>query len=271
MENILTISRLFGLAGEPVALVGGQGRAYLVGGVVLKPAESTAESNWVADFFDKKTTPTGIRLQKPVRSINGNWIESGFVGWTFLEGAETSGRYEEKLRASEIYHAAMADVSEPDFIQRRENPYAVADKIAWQEKQMNYDKDFAEVVQSFLDSLEPLDLPRQLIHGDLAGNILFHPALPPAIIDQTPYWRPVDFAKAILLVDALAWDTKTKESEIFEAFQKVDNIRQLSIRAVLRRIFIQFEYVTQEGRSPKRALDEARVYEKVGKSILERL
>ncbi len=32
----------------------------------------------------------------------------------------------------------------------------------------------------------------QLVHRDLTGNVLFHPPLPPLVIDLSPYWlRPL--------------------------------------------------------------------------------
>ena len=46
----------------------------------------------------------------------------------------------------------------------------------------------------------------QLIHGDLTTNVLFHPALPPGIIDPSPYWRPPLFATAIVVFDAMVWE-----------------------------------------------------------------
>jgi hypothetical protein len=45
-----------------------------------------------------------------------------------------------------------------------------------------------------------------LIHGDLTGNVLFHDELPPAIIDFTPYWRPLEFQSAVVVADALVWE-----------------------------------------------------------------
>ena len=48
-------------------------------------------------------------------------------------------------------------------------------------------------------------LPAQLIHGDLGGNVLFAPGQPPAVIDFSPYWRPVGLALAVAAVDALTW------------------------------------------------------------------
>jgi hypothetical protein len=40
--------------------------------------------------------------------------------------------------------------------------------------------------------------------------VLFHDGLPPAIIDFTPYWRPVGYASAIVVADALVWEGATK-------------------------------------------------------------
>ena len=52
----------------------------------------------------------------------------------------------------------------------------------------------------------PVTAPSQLIHGDLSGNVLFHAELPPAIIDFAACWRPVAFASAIVVADALVWE-----------------------------------------------------------------
>lgn len=43
------------------------------------------------------------------------------------------------------------------------------------------------------------------MHGDLLGNVLFAAGLPPAVIDISPYWRPPEYAEAIVVADALCW------------------------------------------------------------------
>lgn len=66
-------------------------------------------------------------------------------------------------------------------------------------------------VQPILDQLLKLRQPfrqeikNQLIHGDLTGNVLFKTenSNPPVIIDITLYWRPVDYAEAIIVADRL--------------------------------------------------------------------
>ena len=47
----------------------------------------------------------------------------------------------------------------------------------------------------------------QLIHGDLTGNVLFAPdSGPPWIIDLSLYWRPAQYASAIVAVDCYEWE-----------------------------------------------------------------
>ena len=80
----------------------------------------------------------------------------------------------------------------------------------------------------------PIDLPSQLVHGDLGGgNVLFQDHLPPAIIDISPYWRPRRYAEAILVCDAIAWagaDLAALETLADEPGH------QLALRAVLFRL-----------------------------------
>ena len=65
---------------------------------------------------------------------------------------------------------------------------------------------FRPLINDLKESRDSLDdLPCQLVHGDLAGNILFHPGLAPAVIDVSPYWRPKRYADAIIVADAIAW------------------------------------------------------------------
>jgi len=46
----------------------------------------------------------------------------------------------------------------------------------------------------------------QLIHGDLAGNILSHSSLPFAVIDLWLYWRPQQFSAAIVIIDVVCFE-----------------------------------------------------------------
>jgi hypothetical protein len=58
-------------------------------------------------------------------------------------------------------------------------------------------------VRRLLAALRPVDLPSQLLHADLGGNVLFADGLPPAVIDFSPLERPAGLPLAIAAVDAL--------------------------------------------------------------------
>jgi len=60
-------------------------------------------------------------------------------------------------------------------------------------------------VRDLLAALRPVRLPSQLIHADLAGNVLFADGMPPAVIDFSPLERPAGLPLAIVAVDALQW------------------------------------------------------------------
>ena len=271
MVSIDVIGKAFGSSEKPVLLAGGQGTAYRVGSIVVKPAGNIEEAFWVAELFHTMPTTPEVRFPKPVRSVSGNWIEHGFVAWIFMEGEEMGEHYLEKLQASRVFHKALKDISEPAFASLDDSIYAVADRKVWQDTDLNYPEDFLASIKSMLSLVEPVDLPKQLIHGDLCGNIVIHSKLPPAIIDFSPYWRPTAFAEAVMLVDALAWDRSVKAGELFEIFSSILHIRQLSLRAVLRRIFIQFEHVSRGSRTREKALKEIEVYVKVWREIMKNI
>jgi len=43
------------------------------------------------------------------------------------------------------------------------------------------------------------------LHSDFTANVLFAPTLAPAVIDVSPWWAPVEYARAIVVCDALLW------------------------------------------------------------------
>ena len=75
---------------------------------------------------------------------------------------------------------------------------------------------------------------RQVIHGDLTGNVLFADKLPPAIIDLSPYWRPAMFASAIVVADALVWEGA--DETLVARFDHLDSFGQCLARALIFRL-----------------------------------
>jgi len=77
------------------------------------------------------------------------------------------------------------------------------------------------------------------VHGDLAGNVLFAPGLPPAIIDLSPYWRPTSSATAIVAVDGVLW-FGADNTLLRKAADEADCTMPL-IRAIIFRLIAQNE------------------------------
>ena len=105
----------------------------------------------------------------------------------------------------ERFHQATADIPVPGWHRRRSDPFARADQAAWDGAVLSEFTTLGPVAR-LAGQLRPVGRRAQLIHGDLSGNVLFHPDLPPAIIDLSPYWRPALFATAIVVIDAMIWE-----------------------------------------------------------------
>lgn len=203
-ERVLAAFGARGSTAQPLA--GGQGRAWTVGDLVLKPVDDDAEATWVAEVLSG-LTEDGFRINRPVRSDTGRWVIDGWAAWWVITGRhDTSGRWLDVLSAGARLTAALQGLERPAFLDTRTHAWAVADRMAWGEAP----------VLVIHDRLRPLaerlaahvvrdDSPSQVIHGDLSGNVLFAPGLRPGITDFTPYWRPAPFCSAVVVVDALLW------------------------------------------------------------------
>jgi hypothetical protein len=217
----------------PVPLPGGQGTAWRVGRLVLKPAGDPQVARWTAGLYlslsghrDPGHRDPGFRVPRPLRcragdGAAGDWVaedrETGaWVAWQWLPGAPANwaGRspfWPRLIAASRAFHAALAGWPAPSWLGTDGSQWTVGDQVAWGER------DPASVLaatpaplngqlRSLLAARRPVPLPAQLIHGDLGGNVLFADGQPPAVIDFSPYWRPAGLALAVAAVDALMWD-----------------------------------------------------------------
>ena len=106
----------------------------------------------------------------------------------YVEGRHEPGRWLDIIAVGERFHAALAGVPRPPDHRRGVEPWATGDRVAWGERAVRRPRRRPRRASAGRRE------PSGLIHGDLTGNVLFHDELPPAIIDFTPYWRPLEFA-----------------------------------------------------------------------------
>jgi uncharacterized protein (TIGR02569 family) len=223
----------FGVGGRLQRLSGGQGTAWRAGEVVLKPLDMPIEElAWQAELL-RGVACDGFRVAPPLRSRDGELVVEGWTASPLLAGAHAP-RWRDILAVGERFYRALAAVERPSAIlDARTDGWARADRIAWGEAPA---ADFARVpeVAHLLAARRPVGAPAQLIHGDLSGNVLFADGLPPAVIDLSPYWRPVGYAAAIVAVDAVLW--YDAGAELLSTVARVQDGPQLLVRALLYRL-----------------------------------
>jgi hypothetical protein len=87
------------------------------------------------------------------------------------------------------FHRALLRTSPPAFIRERKDLWAVGDRVAWGEEQIDWPAVLEPLAREFQALMrEPIVQPPQVIHGDLGGNVLFAEGVTPAVIDFSPYF-----------------------------------------------------------------------------------
>jgi uncharacterized protein (TIGR02569 family) len=224
----------FGADGQPTPITGGRGTAWRAGAIVLKPMDIYPEQlAWQAGLLDMLSEGAeGFRLARSVRRVDGGGLlADGWYAQEWLAG-EHERRWDAVISAGERLTEAMIRVPRPVFLDARDDPWAEADRIAWGGAPGGAAPD-PPYVERLTGLRRRVDLPSQLIHGDLGTNVLFAPGEPPGIIDFTPYWRPAGYQSAIVVVDALAWEGA--DGSILELVAHVEELLQLLVRALIFR------------------------------------
>ncbi len=148
------------------------------------------------------------------RAADGAWVVEGWGAVSVLPGATASegvADWRRVVAAARALHAATASLVRPALLDQRTDPWAVADRAAWDEGPASVAPGRDELVARLRAALAaPASLgPAQLVHGDLTDNVLLAPGEPPGIIDVSPYWRPASYAEGIVVADALCWHGAT--------------------------------------------------------------
>ncbi|GAA3740889.1 uncharacterized protein (TIGR02569 family) [Spinactinospora alkalitolerans] len=240
----------FGLTGEPEPLPGGQGRAFRVGGAVLKPTDDPLEAEWSAGVMRGVARGHGFAVPEPLRVGTGRHVAHGWTATALVAGAPgPSGRWGELLTAARAFHAALARVPRPGFLERRRHPWAVADRVAWAEQSADTGSEAAAVLTRLLRLRRPVEMPSQIVHGDLTGNVLFAEGGDPVIIDFSPYWRPAAYAEAVVVADGLLYHPG--EVPVADVGDAGAQWTQMLVRALVFRLVAACELAGPGGRIPE--------------------
>jgi uncharacterized protein (TIGR02569 family) len=205
-----------------------------VGDVVLKPSDGAAESRWRAGVLATLPESPQFRVARPVRAADGDWLVDGWEAWRAVAGTPDPTRIDEVLQAGGAFHAAIADLPRPAFLDARNDPWSYGDRVAWQELPIRGCAATLELLEPLARARRPVKVPAQVVHGDLPGNVLFAAGSPPAIIDWSPYWRPASWASAVAVVDALCW--YGAPPDVVDRWSHLPAWGQMLVRALIYRI-----------------------------------
>jgi uncharacterized protein (TIGR02569 family) len=195
----------FGAAGEPVLLEGGMGRTWRAGDVVLKPVEDVVEHAWVAEVYTAWSC-TDVAVPQPLR-IGAAWSYAGWGAHVFVPGVTARvGDDPQWFRAAhESFHEAVAGLERPSFLDDRDDAWSYGDRVAWEGAAPRGEPRTVALLERALDLMEPVELPSQVVHGDLCVNML-RDGDRPGVIDWPAYFRPRDWALAVVAADAIRWE-----------------------------------------------------------------
>jgi uncharacterized protein (TIGR02569 family) len=218
---------------EPELIDGGP--VWRCGDAAIKPAVNPAEAAWVAKTLESLDVPN-LRVGRPLRSTDGRWVVGGWTATRYLAG-RAEPRHDEVVSVAVRLHQATAALPRPRFTDARTDVFAVADRASWGEDEVPMDPDLGGRLFDVLSaSRRPVTLTPQVVHGDLFGNVLFAGSAPPAIIDLVPYWRPAEWAAAVVVVDALAWGGA--DPGILQRWSHLPEWPQALLRALLFRLAV---------------------------------
>ncbi|WP_345462120.1 hypothetical protein [Nocardioides marinquilinus] len=212
-------SRVLDLFAVPDAvepLPGGQGRSVRAGDLVLSPGRDADVAGWLNPVLARLAVALDeaparraldLRVAMPVPARDGSWVVDGWGASRYEPGTVACRDLDVTLAAGRVLHArlAVAVRERPAGLDARADRWAVAERLAFAPASALARSD-VKAAQRVAGLLEETSLgEEQLVHADLAGNVLLDAAGAAVVIDVAPSWRPVLWAEAVCVVDSVMW------------------------------------------------------------------
>jgi uncharacterized protein (TIGR02569 family) len=210
---------LFVADGVLEPLPGGRGTSWRAGDLVLSPGHHESEA-WLAPVQARlavrldEQSPRLLRLALPVPARDGNLTADGWTATRFEPGTTPCRDLPTLLATAHLLHAHLAgSVPErPDGLDARDDRWAVAERSAYDARAAvaaaadRAEEGLRDLVAGLVAALDGTDLGReQLVHADLANNVLLDATGVPFVVDFSPAWRSPLWAEAVCVLDAVLW------------------------------------------------------------------
>lgn len=205
---------MFAVPGDLEPVPGGQGRSVRAGDLVLSPNRDPDVHSQLGPVLarlaaDLDTRPgrdaRDLRIAMPVPARDGDWVVEGWAASRFEPGTRLLTDLRATRAVGAVLHAELALlVTDWPSARRAEDRWSRAEQVAFEEAPVP--STAPVLVPALMGSLTGLPLgTEQLVHGDLAGNVLLDPGGAPVVIDLAPYWRPPLWAEAVCVLDSVLW------------------------------------------------------------------
>ncbi|MCW0216223.1 MAG: TIGR02569 family protein [Pseudonocardia sp.] len=231
---------------EPRPVVWAGQRAWHCGDVLLRPVADNAVAAWSAGVLDGLEVEA-VRLARPVRSSDGRWVVAGWAGSRFLQGS-SEPRHDEVISASLRLHVATSTVTRPRLLDDRDDLLSRSAAAAFGERRLALDPaSGGELFEQLAAHRRAISLAPQVVHGELFGAVLFDSDGVPAVLDLVPFWRPAEWAAAVVAIDAVAWGGA--DEGLLDRWSHLDEWPQSLLRAVLYRLALHAQHPDASARS----------------------
>ncbi|MEU6643664.1 TIGR02569 family protein [Saccharomonospora sp. NPDC046836] len=228
------------------------GGAWRCGDVVLRQVTDRTHALWLATTFAALDIPD-LRIARPLRTTDGRWLIGGWSASRYVAGT-AENRPDALVLTAVKLHQATANLPRPDFLAKRRDVSAVAERIAWGEHEAELDEQKGgRWFEILVPARRPVSLPDQLVHAELFGTVLFDGDAAPGLVDFVPHYRPAEWGAAVAAVDAVAWGGA--DSALLRRWSHLPEWPQLLLRATLFRL----AYNALHPNSTAAALDGLRV------------
>ena len=199
--------RAFGIADGPLQPLAGRisQTAFRVGDAVLKLVQDPAENEWSAAIFDA-VEEDGFRVHRPIRARDGTFLVDNWIAWRWIDGEHERTNWLAAADAARCLHRAIPPAAaragregRPEWLHQRTHRWARAEASVWHGAPLPAEADYSVPEVALWERAraagpvltEEEERESQVIHGDVAGNVLRDPALDTlAFIDMSPGWRP---------------------------------------------------------------------------------
>ena len=223
------VCEAFGCDGVLESLPGGEGRTWRCGALALRPVDDEEQASWTAAMLAGLELPNEIVVPRPVATAEGRWVSAGWTCTRYVDARHESGRWADILAAGRRFHSCLSGITRPVWMDRTSDWWRRADAVAWERRAPVGPNAYLEVLDRLFALRRPLELPAQVVHADLCGNVLFDGHGRAVILDVSAYWRPVEWASAVVSIDAFEWEAAGPSA--LSWLDGVDRSGQLLVRA----------------------------------------